>query len=495
MTALPRSGEVTYPNSAALRDKCLEVTAIAYARRGLTANILPGSEHYIRAEAFSRRLSIAIANGQIGSRRFSPLDAEGQDLLDICGVFNIFPRPASKAIGAVTIDGTGSWTVPEGYVCSATTSTAKFLTTAPNLSVSSGSDILVEAVTAGDAGNLDEGAALTWDLGTVGAMRKQAVVAAGGLTGGAPADDQERMRARLIRKLSDPSVGGNAAQVREWAEQSSAAVLSAFVHAAARGPGSYDVVVVGSAGDGVLSGAACAAIQTYIEGQMPGHASINVTSIANEGVDIVLAMSLPLPAVAGGAGGGWLDASPWPAEDVQVLTYTGSPGNFITFVSVEPPVSGAHIAMWDPDAETLREYTIAFVTGGPYPADYTITVAEGFGFDAAGAYISANAERLSDYFDTLNATLLALGPGEKTDSPDIMPRARRRPATDVESPAALTSITIAPLTTEHPEVLDVSYSLRVATGTATPLSSPSLPPTTADATRRLRARYLAIRKA
>lgn len=492
---LHRSGEIVYPTFAELRDQILNTTAIAYARRGLVANILPGSEHYIRAEAYSRRLSIAMANGQIGTRRFSPLDAEGQDLLDLCAVLGIFPRPASKASGLATIDGTGSWTIPEGYVCSATTSTAKFLTTTPNIAVSADDDVAIEAVTAGSAGNLDAGALLTWDLGTVGAMRKQLVVAAGGITGGAPADDDERLRARLLRKLSDPSVGGNAAQIREWAEESSAAVLAAYVHAAARGPGSYDVVLVGSDGDGVLSATVCTEVLSYIEGQMPGHASINVTSIVNEGVDIVLEMSLPLPVSAGGAGGGWLDSVPWPdAEDVQVISYSGF-GGFITLDAATAPETGKSIAIWDPDTETLHEYTIGVVTGGPTPTPYVVTVSGGYGWDPTGAYISAGADRLSEYFDTLAETLNALGPGEKTDSPDIMPRARRRPAPDVETPSALTSLTLNPLTVDHSEILDVTYSLRVATGTSTPLTSPSLPPTTADATRRLRPRYLAIRKA
>lgn len=489
MSALARAGEVTYQNAQELRDGLLRIIYILFAERGLTANILPGSEAYVRMEAVARRQSIALANGQINTRRVSPLDMDGQDLLDFCAVFGLLPRPATKATGPIIIGGTGSWTVTEGYVCSATTSTAKFLTTQPYPGVVPGSIVTVEAVTAGDAGNLAEGATVTWDLGTIGAMRKQATVGAGGITGGAPADDQERMRARLIRKLSDPSVGGNAADVREWAEAASAAVLAAYVHSAARGPGSYDVVVVGT-GDGVLSGTVCTAIQTYVESHMPGHGSINVTSIVNEGVDIVLAMSLPLPATAGGAGGGWFDSSPWPAEDVQVSAYN-SGLDFITVSATVAPATGQSIAIWDPDAETLREYTIDNVGGG---GPYTITVFGGFGFDPTDAYVSAGAERLADYFDTFTATLDALGPGEKTDSPDIMPRARRRPAPDVESPSALTSIALDPLTTDHPEVLDVSYSLRVATGTSTPLTSPSLPPTTADATRRLRARYLAIRK-
>lgn len=470
----------------------LRTISISYARSGLTANILPGSEHFIRCDAFARRNSIALSNGQIGIRRSSPLDSDGQDLIDICAAFGIYPRPAAKAIGSVTISGTGSWTITDGYVCSATTSTAKFLTTAPNPGVSSGSDVEVEAVTAGTAGNLEAGSAVTWDLGTIGAMRKQAVVAAGGITGGAPADDEERLRARLLRKLSDPSVGGNAADVREWAEEATSAVVAAYVHSACRGPGSYDVVLVGS-GDGVLSAAVCSAVQTYIESHMPGHASLNVTSIVNEEVDIVLSMSLPLPASAGGAGGGWYDSDPWPAEDAKVTLYTPAP--IASVVTVTEPIVGQSIAIWDPDAEVLREYTIDNVGGGPYPTAWTFTVSGGFGFSPLGAYISAGAERLGEYFDTLTTTLAALGPGEKTDSADIMPRARRRPAPDVESPAALTSLALSPISTANAEVLDVTYSLRVATGTATPLTEPSLPPTTADATRRLKPRHLAIRKA
>jgi uncharacterized phage protein gp47/JayE len=482
--------DITYPSSTELRDQILRTIAVLYARRGLTANILPNSEHWVRAEAFARRLSIAIANGQLGIRRFSPLDAVGQDLLDLCAVFGIFPRPAEFGTGFVTVDGTGTFTIPEDFVGTAPTG-AKFKTTEPNPAIEAGASVAVVALTAGTGGNLAAGTIVTWDSGEVGALKNKAVVAAGGITGGAPADDEERLRDRLLRKLADPSVGGNAAQIREWAEASSASIAAAYVYSAARGPGSYDVALVGSADDGVLTSATCTSVEAYIAGQMPGHANVNVTSITNELVDVVVAAQLPLPVTAGGAGGGWRDAEPWPTADAQVTGYMGPSVVFLT-CTVAPTV-GRNIAIWDPDAAQLREYTITAVSGaGP---SYDVTVQGGFGFDPTGAYVSAGAVNLTSYFDTLVESFLEIGPGEKSESPDVMPRARRRPATDVEAPSDVTNLALGALTSTYPEVLDAAYALRVESGTATPRTSPSIPPTTADPPRRLRVRHLAIRKA
>src|SRR5690606_7797461 len=157
-----------------------------------------------------------------------------------------------------------------------------------------------------------------------------------------------------------------------------------------------------------------------------------------------------------------------------------------------PPTVGRNVALWDPTASTLREYTISAVTGsGPY----AIEVEGGFGFDPTGAYVSTGAERLKDYFDVLTKHYLGLGPGEKSDSPDVMPRARRYPAPDVIAPSDITSLALNALSSAHPAALGASYPLRVATGTSTALTSPGLPPTSADPPKRLRVKHLAIRKA
>jgi hypothetical protein len=205
----------------------------------------------------------------------------------------------------------------------------------------------------------------------------------------------------------------------------------------------------------------------------------------------VIAMSLPLPKVAGGAGGGWRDATPWPRANVKVTAYSN---DIATVNGAVAPAVGNHIGIWDPTEETMNEYTIATVSGsGPW----TITVQTGFGFDPTGAYVSAGASRLGEYADALAAQYVLLGPGEKTDWPELLPLALRQPGADVAYPSDVTSVQLnAGLSgATFPEILNAAYALSVETGTSTARTSPSLPSAVADPPRRLKLKHLAIRRA
>jgi len=70
---LPAVGDADFPTPLACRDRILEAIRYAYAEQGLTANILPGSDHFIRAEKYAARVSIAIANGELAEADMNPL--------------------------------------------------------------------------------------------------------------------------------------------------------------------------------------------------------------------------------------------------------------------------------------------------------------------------------------------------------------------------------------------------------------------------------------
>jgi uncharacterized phage protein gp47/JayE len=487
---LPSVTDANYPTHEEIRSGLLRAVRYAFARRGLEANVLEGSERWYRYDAFARRVSIAIANNQISATATSPLEAQGQDLLDLAAVFGITPRPASFASGFLTIRATGTISIPKDYQSTARGG-RKHKTTVQRIAIANGARVEVIATTAGRAGNVEAGEEVTWDSAAVGGLDHRATVAAGGITGGEDEDDVERVRARLLDRIAFPAVGNNWAQTKADAEAASAAVLVAFVYPAVRGPSSEDVALVGSDGDGTLSSSTVARVTTGIQARQGGNPSLNVTGIDNQELDVVLAASLPLPQSAGGAGGGWLDAAPWPSANVKVTAYNSTTGVATATGGTSPSV-GTRIAIWDPDGETLYEYTILTVAGaGPW----TITVVGGFSVDPTGAYISAGAESLQSYFATALTEFRKLGPGEKTDSPDILPRGRRHPSPDVAYPSDLTNTSISAILRAHPELLELSYSVRYETGTTTTRSSPSLPATTADPPNRLRVRHLAIRKA
>lgn len=483
--------DFTYPTFQQNRDIILQTIRYGYARRGIVANTQPGSDHYIRAETLARRVTIAIANGQLANTARDPLNAQGDDLIALASVYGVTARPASKASGYVTIKGTGTFTIPANFKCSGPTG-VKYQTTTPSIGVSTGSRIFVEAVNPGSGADLAVDSKVTWDSGSVGQLNTLAIVSTGGIDGGTDDDTVERVRERLIDALSFPDSGGNWSQVKGWAEGSSAAIERAYVYEGARGPASYDVAIVGYDGDGVLTAAFQTGAKSAIEASMPGHASLNVTSVNNQEVDIVLAAELPLPLVAGGSGGGWYDATPWPdGENVKVTAYNSSTDT-ATVNATTSPVVGQRIAIWVPDDEEVVELTISSVGG--VSGAYTITCEGGIGVDYTDHYISTGAEKITEYIEALIAEYAKLGPGEKTDEPMLLPRALRKPSTSVANPTDLTNVQLSAVITQFSEIGDLSYALRVDTGTASARTSPSLPSTVANPPRRLRVKYLAIRR-
>ncbi len=502
--ALPAVDSAAYPTRQELLDAILRTLVLAYQRRGLTANVLPGSDHYIRHDAIARRLAVAYANLEVVLPTLSPTDAVDDYLTDLCAVFGVTARDASAAAGEVevSVSGGASVTIPEGYVLTAP-SGAKYATTSTTVGVEDGDTVEVQATTTGAETNLDAETACTWDSASVGFLSPTCVVDAGGLTGGADQDTEEVLRQRLFDRLSFPQGGGNVAQTKTWAEEATAAVEAAYVYAAVRGPGSVDVAVTSSsASDRAVSETHTATVLAYLEGKLPGHASVNVTTVEEQGVDVLLVVDLPYPSSVGGAGGGWRDAVPFPTgtpsmgtNDGKVTAY-GAPT--ATIRSTTAPIVGQHIAFWNPTGGddgfgSFIEYTIATVGG--VSGAYTITVNGGFSVSPLGSYVSAGAERLVDYGATFLASMRALGPGEKTSDTSILPRGRRQLGVDIGAPSKLSTEQIKDLETEYTEVLDVSYGARVDTGTTTTRTAPSLPASTTAAPKILTLKQLAIRVA
>jgi uncharacterized phage protein gp47/JayE len=498
---LPAVGSATYPTVVEIRDSLLRTIKLGFQRIGLSANVLEGSENYVRADAIARRAVHAFANNKIALQDYSPLTAQGDNLVLVARVYGVEKRAPSKASGYVKITCSGTVTIPAGYQCTAPNG-EKYQTTGVN-TVATGAEIEVQAVNTGDATNQAAGTRITWDSNAVGPLAQVATVGAGAIKGGFPEDDQEKLRQRLINRLAFPGVGGNVSQTKAFAEDASAAVGAAYVYAAARGPASLDVVIVSDTGDRSLSDAIVDTVAAGLAADLPGHASINVTTVAEQGLDVVLLGTLPLPTTAGGAGGGWRDSAPWPSgspsagtNDGKVTAYDSGTG-VATIRETSEPLVGQSIAIWDPDGASLYEYTLGTVGGSAGAWDVTVldsAGAVGFKVDPTDAYVSAGAFNLQAYASTIPAEFLKLGPGEKTDLPELLPTARRQPTPDQGAAQNVDNRLLGNIQTAHSE-LEVTYGLRLETGTTTARTSPSIPATTADPPRILTLKYWALRKA
>ena len=509
-----------YPTKDEIKAQLLSTYRYLFARAGVTVNVNRWTELDVRADAYAARASVAIANGQITSRDLNPLLATGDSLVALASIYGVEPRPASSASGyvivrvlapAVTVN------IPTGFQCT-DASGVKYATTDTNTPADLGS-VLVRSVEAGSDTDLAAGSIVTWDSAAVGYLKQQAIVATGDIDGGADADDDDALRARLLRRLSFPSVGGNWAQVAEWAEASSAAISFAAVYPTARGPSSYDVAIMGDITDPVLNAAVVDAAAARVVAEMPGSANLNMTAVSEQEIDVIINLSVPLPVHVGGAGGGFKDAIPWPstnealadtyAEVTAVLPATHE----ITVNSgaADAPVAGQRFALWDyaavdgdgnPDP-VFREFSILTVGGGAgaYVLSLDAPSSNELSFVETGMFCSAACEHMQTYGDLFRAAMGALGPGEKTDDVDILAWARRQPSPDIERPYALTSRQLSEISDARDEVADMSFAARLATGTGiagtglfTSRTTPTVPATVANAPRLLTLKHLSFRR-
>lgn len=498
--------DAIYPTPQEVLDQILADIRFSFEQDGITVNLLPGSDHYKRSETVANRAAIAIYNNKISTAGLSPRTATGDDLINWCDVFGVAIRPAVAATGylkcygvpatAVSIPGEFQATVPSGVKLQVVDTTLLTLVGMVDVDGQDTPLVQVTASTAGTAGNIDAGTVVQWDSAAIGALRATAVVDTGGIVDGAEADDEETLRARLLRKLRSPGVGGNWSQVAEWAEEASSAVEAAYVYPAVRGPGSYDVVITKAGGDRTLSAATCTTVSTYVAAQMPGQSDINVTSVLEQQLDVVIDLTLPLPRAAGGAGGGWKDTAPWPStadSAIPRVSAVSSTTITVTSTSADIPVAGKRFAVWNPSTQTMSELTIASVSGST--GAYVITPVEPIpNWVAAWTRISAAASNLSTYADNFAAAVEAFGPGEKTDVVAILPRGSRKPTPDTQAPAALTTLQLNAVANASTEILNIEFGARFETATTTTRSEPSVAAAPASAPRILTLQHLAFRR-
>lgn len=481
--------------------RCIQAGA---ARRGLTVNVLPGSEYDDRARACARIAAAAFANHKLSVAALNPLDATGSYLEELCQVFGVPKYGPSKSIGtvAVRVVGVSTVTIPAGFRGS--TDDGEKYEVRESKAVANGEMVDIVAVNGGESTNQPAGTVFTWDSASIAKLRREAAVGPGGLTEGRDGDTEERLRARLLARLAAPGVGGNWSMIQQLAESSSSAISAAYVYPSIQGPGSYGVAVVSTEPDREVSTAVVNAAAQAITAAMPGHAKLNMTTVSAQYVDIVVKLRLQLPVQAGGKGGGWRDGVPWPnatSGPVKITAFNATTGEITTDATALNGLTvGMHLAIWDyanagndesaGEASPVFEFTVATaaVSGG----FVKITAVSGFSKSYVNAYLSAGAERIKNYLISFYDQMVALGPGEKTSNVWILPRGYRKPTADVSGPSDLTSQLLLALPDAYPEIMNIDWVARYSTGTTTPKTAPSIPTAITDPPKILALRHMAF---
>ena len=141
--------------------------------------------------------------------------AERQYLLSIAAMYGITPTAATYAIGTVIATGVNGSLIPSGTIL-VRDDGFTYATTADATIASGTAAVAVQAVNAGEEGNLDAAEVLTFQS-PVGGVDAIVTVDSGGLEGGFDEEDTEGVRERLLLRLQQPPEGGAAHDYIAWA--------------------------------------------------------------------------------------------------------------------------------------------------------------------------------------------------------------------------------------------------------------------------------------
>lgn len=193
----------------------------------------------------------------------------GEYLTMIAEQYGVLRRAATKATGTITLTGKGI--VPTGSLF--TTAAGTKFQTLEYRNVNGTADVPVEAVNAGEAGDVKENTITVIPMSIPGIT---AVTNAEATSGGYDEEDDEDLLKRYLEKVRLPATSGNKYEYYEWAKSVSG-VGDARVIPIWNGPGTVKVIIV-DANMQVAPASLIKAVADYIETVRPIGATVTVVS-------------------------------------------------------------------------------------------------------------------------------------------------------------------------------------------------------------------------
>lgn len=473
----------TLKTAEQIRDDILRTTRAGLIALGVSdPNVTPGSDDYVRAQAFGNELEIAMANAQVKADAMMPDTAEDEDLDRWLDLYEIPRREAAGAVGNITLSSTAATTVTTGTQL-VDSSGLRFEVVTGGI-YANGATIEVQGVDTGSDTNHAAGDTLRW-VSQPAFSAATALVATGGLTGGVDDEDDETARQRLYDHLREPPSAGNAQHVATICEESSTLVQKAFPYPTVNGPSNVGVAVVGYATETSKSRVISATIvantvKAFLDGLYPEHADTIVTSVTDSNFDMTVALSLPASPKASpaGPGGGWTDGTTWPRPATSYfycdVTAVVSTTRFSVRASASPTAGVTQIAWLSPSNWTV--YTATVLTVNSFAAEVAdITISLPFTGIAVGNFISPNATNIEAYFTAALDHFALMGPGEKVSAAYLTPRGYRRPRPSQSWPMKVDATMLRAITDAGDEVQAAEFSSRTSE------NAPTVPASVSDA--------------
>jgi uncharacterized phage protein gp47/JayE len=244
---------------------------------------LPGADARLRRSnlAVLARVNAGAVHGLYGyldwiSRQALPDTADAEQLDRWAAIWRVTRKSAAFAAGAVTVTGSAGAVVPAGAELQSADGQVYLVDSEVSLA---GSSDLVDctASTSGQAGNLDAGTALSF-VSPISGVNNAAVVAAGGLVGGADVESDDDLRSRLLERIQQPPQGGAEHDYLAWALEVPG-VTRAWVYPGELGAGTVTVRFVRDDDASQIPDAGeVATVQTYIDERRPVTADVTVAA-------------------------------------------------------------------------------------------------------------------------------------------------------------------------------------------------------------------------
>lgn len=209
--------------------------------------IVPNSQARVLADANANNAHLTLQYLDWASLQLLPDTAEQQFLEKWGNIFLVNAdgsrgrKQATFAAGIATLTGIAGTLVPAGSQMTGSTAAAVTYEATVEATVgASPSPVAIRALDAGAAGNLDPGTLLSLTVGLAGLDANATVVT---LTGAADQEDDDELRGRVLARIRQPPMGGDADDYVNWA-LAVAGVTRAWTEGNAMGPGTVTVRIM-----------------------------------------------------------------------------------------------------------------------------------------------------------------------------------------------------------------------------------------------------------
>ena len=219
------------------------------------------------------------------ARQLLPDTAEAETVERWAAIFNVPRNLGSKAIGTVTFSGADASNIPQGTLLEFDTD-IEYITDAAAVIVAGTADVTVTARLIGEVFNQIASTELSL-VNTLPGINSNVVVDGSGLTGGADAEDIERLRQRVVLRLREAPHGGAAHDYVAWALEAHTDITRAWVYPNTPGIGQVTVsMVTDNLPSPIPDAGTVTAVDDYIQIHRPVAAAVTVVAPVAVPLDI-----------------------------------------------------------------------------------------------------------------------------------------------------------------------------------------------------------------